>query len=71
MTGWSASRFSSRRAMTRTRRVAAASAACERALPRHKRPKWIGPYDELPRTATGKVQRYKLREMLERELDDG
>jgi acyl-coenzyme A synthetase/AMP-(fatty) acid ligase len=23
---------------------------------------------ELPRTATGKVQRYKLREILEREL---
>jgi len=23
---------------------------------------------ELPRTATGKVQRYKLRELLEREL---
>jgi acyl-coenzyme A synthetase/AMP-(fatty) acid ligase len=25
--------------------------------------------DELPRTATGKIQRYKLREILERELD--
>jgi acyl-coenzyme A synthetase/AMP-(fatty) acid ligase len=24
--------------------------------------------DELPRTATGKVQRFKLREILEREL---
>jgi acyl-coenzyme A synthetase/AMP-(fatty) acid ligase len=24
--------------------------------------------DQLPRTATGKVQRYKLREILEREL---
>jgi benzoate-CoA ligase len=47
--------------------VNAASSACERALPRHKRPKWIRAVPELPRTATGKVQRYKLREMLERE----
>jgi acyl-coenzyme A synthetase/AMP-(fatty) acid ligase len=45
----------------------AAAAACE-ALPRHKRPKWIRVVDELPRTATGKVQRFKLREILEREL---
>ena len=46
----------------------AALEACERNLPRHKRPKWIRVVDELPRTATGKVQRYKLREILEREL---
>jgi benzoate-CoA ligase len=46
----------------------AAIEACERALPRHKRPKWVRAVDELPRTATGKVQRYKLREILEREL---
>ncbi len=46
----------------------AAAAACER-LPRHKRPKWIRALAELPRTATGKVQRFKLREILERELD--
>jgi len=46
----------------------AAHDACERALPRHKRPKWIRTVEELPRTATGKVQRYKLREILEREL---
>jgi benzoate-CoA ligase len=45
----------------------AAAGACER-LPRHKRPKWIRAVAELPRTATGKVQRYKLREILEREL---
>jgi 3-hydroxybenzoate/4-hydroxybenzoate---CoA ligase len=45
-----------------------AAAACERVLPRHKRPKWIRAVAELPRTATGKVQRYKLREILEREL---
>ncbi len=46
----------------------AAAAACERALPRYKRPKWVRAVPELPRTATGKVQRYKLRELLEREL---
>lgn len=46
----------------------AAAAACESALPRHKRPKWLRAVAELPRTATGKVQRYKLRELLEREL---
>jgi benzoate-CoA ligase len=46
----------------------AAAEACEQALPRHKRPKWIRSVAELPRTATGKVQRYKLREILEREL---
>jgi benzoate-CoA ligase len=45
----------------------AAAQSCER-LPRHKRPKWIRAVAELPRTATGKVQRYKLREILEREL---
>lgn len=42
--------------------------ACERRLPRHKRPKWVRAVEELPRTATGKVQRYKLREILAREL---
>jgi benzoate-CoA ligase len=47
--------------------VRAAAAACER-LPRHKRPKWVRAVAELPRTATGKIQRYKLRELLEREL---
>jgi benzoate-CoA ligase family protein len=45
-----------------------AAAACERTLPRHKRPMWVRAVAELPRTATGKVQRYKLREILEREL---
>lgn len=46
----------------------AASRACEASLPRFKRPKWIRSVAELPRTATGKVQRYKLRELLQREL---
>jgi benzoate-CoA ligase len=46
----------------------AAIEACERALPRYKRPKWVRTVAELPRTATGKVQRFRLREILEREL---
>jgi acyl-coenzyme A synthetase/AMP-(fatty) acid ligase len=46
----------------------AVAQACERLLPRHKRPKWVRAVSELPRTATGKVQRFKLREILEREL---
>jgi benzoate-CoA ligase len=44
--------------------IDAAAQACEQKLPRHKRPKWIEPVAELPRTATGKVQRFKLRELL-------
>ena len=51
--------------------VAAASRLCEERLPRHKRPKWIRQVAELPRTATGKVQRFKLRALLEEELDAG
>ena len=37
-------------------------------LPRFKRPRWGRSVSEIPRTATGKMQRFKLREMLEREL---
>ena len=48
--------------------LAAAAQACERNLPRFKRPQWIRSVAELPRTATGKVQRFKLRELIEREL---
>jgi acyl-coenzyme A synthetase/AMP-(fatty) acid ligase len=44
--------------------VAAAERACAEKLPRHKRPKWVLPVETLPRTATGKVQRFKLRELL-------
>jgi benzoate-CoA ligase len=47
---------------------AAAEQACARKLPRFKQPKWIRNVAELPRTATGKVQRFKLRELIEREL---
>jgi acyl-coenzyme A synthetase/AMP-(fatty) acid ligase len=31
-------------------------------LPVFKRPRWVEFVDELPKTATGKLQRYKLRE---------
>jgi benzoate-CoA ligase len=31
-------------------------------LPHHKRPRWVEIVSELPRTATGKIQRYRLRE---------
>jgi len=48
--------------------VAAAERACAERLPRHKRPKWIRVVDELPRTGTGKVQRFRLRESLESEF---
>jgi benzoate-CoA ligase len=48
--------------------LAAAERACEAKLPRHKRPKWIRAVPELPRTGTGKVRRFLLRQMLEREL---
>jgi benzoate-CoA ligase len=48
--------------------LTAAGRVCEE-LPRFKRPKWIRVVAELPRTATGKVQRFKLREMIEREIN--
>jgi 3-hydroxybenzoate/4-hydroxybenzoate---CoA ligase len=48
--------------------LAAAGRVCEEKLPRFKRPKWIRAVAELPRTATGKIQRFKLREMIEREI---
>lgn len=45
-----------------------AQARCEQSLPQHSRPKWIRELRELPRTTSGKIQRYKLREMLVAEL---
>jgi len=35
---------------------------CAKHLHAHKRPRWIEFADDLPRTATGKLQRFKLRE---------
>ncbi len=34
---------------------------CKNALPRYKYPRWIQFVDQLPKTATGKIQRFKLR----------
>ena len=48
--------------------AAAAEVRCEAALPRYSRPTWIREVDELPKNATGKVQRFRLREALLREL---
>jgi len=44
---------------------------CETALPRFKQPRRYIFVDELPYTATGKVQRFKLREQLRREVRIG
>src|SRR5207247_10439857 len=37
--------------------------ACAEALPRFKRPKRVVYFASLPRTATGKVQRFALRDL--------
>jgi 4-hydroxybenzoate-CoA ligase len=34
---------------------------CAERLARHKRPRWIEPVGDLPKTATGKLQRFRLR----------
>ena len=34
---------------------------CNKHLPKHKCPRWLEFVNELPKTATGKIQRYKLR----------
>ena len=36
-------------------------AYCTDALAQYKRPRWIEFVDELPKTATGKIQRFQLR----------
>ncbi|OGA16898.1 MAG: hypothetical protein A3H32_03465 [Betaproteobacteria bacterium RIFCSPLOWO2_02_FULL_63_19] len=43
---------------------AIAEARCENGLPQYSRPKWISEVGELPRTPTGKIQRFRLRELL-------
>ena len=43
---------------------AIAERCCEQSLPQYSRPKWIREVGELPRTPTGKVQRFRLRELL-------
>jgi 3-hydroxybenzoate/4-hydroxybenzoate---CoA ligase len=41
---------------------------CARSLPKHSQPKWIREVSELPRTATGKIQRFRLRAQLTAEF---
>lgn len=36
-------------------------AHCQEGLARYKYPRWFNFVDDLPKTATGKIQRYKLR----------
>lgn len=48
---------------------ATAERACAAKLPRHSQPRWVRVIDELPRTATGKVQRFRLSETLRGELN--
>lgn len=43
---------------------AAIEARCAAELPRYKRPRTIRWVDEFPRTATGKLQRFRLREIV-------
>ena len=50
--------------------VAAAQSRCDASLPHHARPKWIRAIDDLPRTATGKVQRFRLREWFAASRDE-
>jgi len=37
---------------------------CKAKIAHYKYPRWIKFVDDLPKTATGKIQRFKLREML-------
>jgi len=48
--------------------LAVAAERAARELPRHAQPRWIRAVDGLPRTSTGKVQRFALRERLLEEL---
>ena len=34
---------------------------CKEGLAKYKYPRWINFVEELPKTATGKIQRFKLR----------
>jgi acyl-coenzyme A synthetase/AMP-(fatty) acid ligase len=36
----------------------------------YKRPRWIEFLSEIPKTATGKLQRFKLRELQDRQAQD-
>ena len=42
---------------------------CQGKIARHKTPKYISFVDSYPMTASGKIQKYKLREMAIKELN--
>ena len=46
----------------RTAPISDLAGFCAERLARHKRPRWIESVAELPKTATGKIQRFRLRE---------
>lgn len=48
--------------------LALAEEKAREGLPAHSWPKWVRSIDELPRTPTGKVQKFKLKELLQAEL---
>ena len=48
-------------------RRGAARERLSQALPRYKQPRRFEVVADLPRTATGKVQRHKLRDLLRRD----
>jgi 3-hydroxybenzoate/4-hydroxybenzoate---CoA ligase len=48
--------------------VARVKERCTAKLAGHSRPKWVMAIDELPRTPTGKVQRFKLKARMAEEL---
>ncbi len=48
--------------------VATVRAALELRLPTYKRPRWIRSTPALPRTTTGKVQRHRLRRLIETDM---
>ena len=45
-----------------------AAERCAGSLPKHSQPKWVREVAELPRTATGKIQRFRLRAQMMAEL---
>jgi acyl-coenzyme A synthetase/AMP-(fatty) acid ligase len=49
----------------KTRRVWETLRVCKEKMAEYKRPRWIKFAQELPKTATGKIQRFKVREVKE------
>jgi acyl-coenzyme A synthetase/AMP-(fatty) acid ligase len=43
---------------------------CKSGLARYKYPRWFNFVEDLPKTATGKIQRFKLRQGVQNEHDE-